>query len=145
MTTVASEVLASPLPNLPMLRKTPPATAGGSVGGVPPGTRRDSSSNDGPSMHGVAGMGMGLGIGGTSGATDGEARDGLSPTPTVASAWAAKRKADWQGLEVCLLFFQRRGEERRGESTSKGFHERRGGERDHDDCEECVDGHEENG
>lgn len=93
--TVASEVLVSPLPVLRMLKNSR-----GSVGapGIP--SKRDSTSEN-PAAMGLGGVGaaaaaaaaagdgrwMGMGI-------------GSPPPPTVTRAWAAKRRADWETLEV---------------------------------------------
>lgn len=69
--TVISEVLASPLPTLGMLKHR------GSFSGVPAPGRATSGSG------GWRGRGL-----------------GLSSTPTVTHAWALKRHEDWETLEV---------------------------------------------
>lgn len=87
MITVASEVLASPLPNLAMLKKRGSSTQKASY-------RRDLVHDGASSMSSrISGAftgdpGIGVGI--------------LHPQ-TVTSAWAAKRKADWERHEVNLV------------------------------------------
>ena len=94
--TVVSEVLASPLPPLGMLK--------------PQGQSADASF---PSRHGWTPEGttaaMGAAAGRTADASNSSAATGrawqgmemgMSPIPTVTSSWASKRHADWETLEV---------------------------------------------
>lgn len=85
--TVASEVLASPLPNLAI-----PKAPRGSFGSVP--SRKGLATEDtawgqeeiGPTaMRGMPPWRVGM---------------SASPSPTVSEAWASKRHADWETLEV---------------------------------------------
>lgn len=100
VTTVASEVLVSPLPNVPLLRGVPAPTVpgqGASGASGASGQRRDSSAE-----------GSSVGSSGTSFGTVGTAwydveagiESSVSPAPTVTNAWAAKCNADWEALEV---------------------------------------------
>lgn len=100
--TVASEVLASPLPTLNMLKKTRGSVGRPSASGS---TRRDSGYADGASS-GVGGVAAAAA---TAAAASAAARGvwggmgagmGAYEAPTVTNAWASKRQADWKTLEV---------------------------------------------
>ncbi|CAM9463532.1 unnamed protein product, partial [Laminaria digitata] len=95
--TVVSEVLASPLPPLGMLK--------------PQGRSADAafSGRQGWTNEGAGGTGAAAGRTADTSASSAAAgrawqgmEMGMSPTPTVTSSWASKRHADWETLERCL-------------------------------------------